>query len=296
MLQKFLKLETQLNNEKNLFYKSIHLIIDRINFAIPFRHQGFNYILPFIYGMGFYHLLKTEAWLKPFMARIFEIKDGSFIDVGANIGQTLLRFKSLRNNQSYLGFEPNNGSYLYLAELIRINKFENCEIFPFALSDKCGLNSFYRRHRTDVSSTLVKEYKTFANSDNQINVPTIKGDDVVRQYKINNLSLIKIDVEGGELEVLGGFEQTLLNLRPMIICEILPVYHLESENLRTRLHRQQKLLSKLKELNYSVYRIQNGERLKRLDQIEVHGKLSDSNYLFVPNELADKIKAQFYCS
>ena len=296
MLQKFLKLETKFNNEKTAIYKTVHFFLDRVNFVIPFRHQGFSYILPFIYGMGFYHLLKTEAWLKPLMAGIFEIKEGSFIDVGANLGQTLLRFKSLRNNQAYFGFEPNNGSYLYLAELIRINKFESCEIYPLALSDKCGINRFYRRHRADVSSTLIKEYKTFANPDNKINVNTIKGDDVVNQYGINYLSLIKIDVEGGELEVLDGFEKTLQNLRPMVICEILPVYHLESENLRTRQNRQQKLISKLKERNYCIYRIQNGENLKRIDQIEVHDKLSDSNYLFVPNELADKIEAKFYCS
>jgi len=74
LLQKFLKLETKINNEKNAIYKTVHFFLDRVNFAIPFRHQGFNYILPFIYGMGFYHLLKTESWLKPLMAGVFKIK------------------------------------------------------------------------------------------------------------------------------------------------------------------------------------------------------------------------------
>lgn len=293
MLQKFFKLETRLNNEKTTFYKTIHFFLDRLNFAIPHRHQGFNYILPIIYGMGFYHLLKTEMWLRPLMSKLFELKDGSFIDVGANLGQTLLRFKSLKNERTYFGFEPNNGSFLYLAELIRINQFKNCEIFPFAISDKCGLSAFYRRHRTDVSSTLVKEYKSFANSDNKINVTTIRGDDVVSQHKIKSLSLIKIDVEGGELEAIEGFRRTLQTHRPFIICEILPVYHLESENLRTRQSRQNLLLNRLNELNYSVFRIQNSERLTRIEQIKVHSKLSDSNYLFVPDELKDKVDANF---
>jgi len=103
-------------------------------------------------------------------------------------------------------------------------------------------------------------------------------------------------VEGGELEVLDGFEKTLQNLRPMIICEILPVYHLKSENLPTRQNRQQKLLSKLKDRHYSVYRILNGDSLKSLDEIEVHSNLSDSNYLFVPDEQKDRLEIKFICS
>ncbi len=166
MLNRLLKLEVHLNNEKNLVYKFIHFFLDRLNFSIPYRMYGLNFILPIIYGMGFYNLLHTESWLTNVIQKLYTLKEGTFLDVGANLGQTLIRFKSLKLSRNYFGFEPNNGSYLYISELIRKNNFENCEVFPVALSDENRVANFYKRHRTDVSSTLIKGNKVFTNQSN----------------------------------------------------------------------------------------------------------------------------------
>jgi FkbM family methyltransferase len=243
--------------------------------------------------MGFYHFLPTEPWFNGVLEQLFRLKHGSMVDVGANLGQTLLRFKSLKNDAPYYGFEPNNGAYFYLSELVRINRFKNTFLFPVALTDATGITTFYRRHRTDVSSTIIRGAKAFTTAGNAIQVPAFKGDDVVAQKRMDTIAVIKVDVEGAELEVLRGFKHTLQTQQPFVICEILPVYHLDSENLRQRKKRQKILLAELKELHYVVYRIKSARTLQKIEKIEVHSNLSDSNYVFVPEALQKALPEHF---
>ncbi len=293
MLKGLLRLEVRLNNERSTFYRFLHFFLDRINITIPFWIFGRHYLIPIIYGMGFYNLLPTEKWLVKILKILFQLKQGAFLDVGANLGQTLLRFKTLKLDLPYVGFEPNNGAFFYLSELIRKNKFQNCTVLPVALSGQNGITHFFRRHRTDVSSTLVKTYKSFANNETRISIPAFTGDQVVKDLALKALAVIKIDVEGAELEVVRGFKNTLMQERPFVICEILPVYHLNSANLRIRKERQDELLKELRNFNYRVYRIKNGSQLWSINEIGVHGNLNHSNYLFVPAEREKEIKKAF---
>ncbi|MEQ1783131.1 MAG: FkbM family methyltransferase [Hyphomonadaceae bacterium] len=50
-------------------------------------------------------------------------------------------------------------------------------------------------------------------------VPCDTLDNVLSRIKINALSMIKIDVEGGEHDVLRGGVETLKRYRPTVICE-----------------------------------------------------------------------------
>ncbi len=56
----------------------------------------------------------------------------------------------------------------------------------------------------------------------RISIYTIVGDDFVAQEAIDDLALVKIDVEGFEYEVLNGLKQTLKSQRPLIFCEMNP--------------------------------------------------------------------------
>ncbi len=293
VVNRILKFEERQNNEKALAYKIVHFFFDRVNITLPYRINGLNVRIPLIYGMGIYHFLQTEPWFSGVLEELFRLKHGAMLDVGANLGQTLLRFKSLKNDAPYFGFEPNNGAYFYLSELLRANRFKNSAVFPLALADKTGITTLYRRHRTDVSSTLIRGAKDFTSTENTIQVLTFKGDDVVAEKQIDAVAVIKIDVEGAELEVLRGFRHTLQTQQSFVICEILPVYHLNSENLRRRYTRQEQLLAMLNQWGYSVFRIKSGGRLQKITTIGVHSNLSDSNYLFVPDKEVKRIEKRF---
>ena len=69
MLNRLLKLETKLNNEKHWAYKNLHFFLDRLNAQLPLRVNGKFFWIPIIYGMGLYHLLKTEFFLAPLIVQ-----------------------------------------------------------------------------------------------------------------------------------------------------------------------------------------------------------------------------------
>jgi len=43
------------------------------------------------------------------LKKILLLKDGVFIDIGMNLGQTLIKLKCVDPNIRYFGFEPNPG-------------------------------------------------------------------------------------------------------------------------------------------------------------------------------------------
>ena len=50
---------------------------------------------------------------------------------------------------------------------------------------------------------------------------TVRLDDYVSQFPLARVDFVKLDVEGGELEVLQGASRVLTKFRPIFICEVL---------------------------------------------------------------------------
>ncbi len=61
---------------------------------------------------------------------------------------------------------------------------------------------------------------------NSREIKTISIDDYVIENGIENIGLIKFDIESGELETLKGAIKTIKNQKPILA---MPIYHLESE-------------------------------------------------------------------
>jgi hypothetical protein len=92
---------------------------------------------------------------------------------------------------------------------------------------------------------------------------------------------MKIDVEGGELDVLNGFRRTVQRDRPLIVCEVLPVYDPTSPIGAFRLERQGRLESLFEELDYDIARV-GAHGLEPVDSFGIHGDLSLVNYVLSP--------------
>jgi hypothetical protein len=106
------------------------------------------------------------------------------------------------------------------------------------------------------------------------------------------VGIIKIDVEGAEMEVLKGMSETIRLFRPVIICEVL--YSYSEETVSVDRLRREELSDFLKEAGYYMVQIQrrpenrNQFDLVRIREFPVHkwnknSRLS-SNYLFLPME------------
>jgi hypothetical protein len=69
----------------------------------------------------------AKSWKTELIERLLGPESGLFVDVGANLGQTLLDLWSINPNIPYLGFEPNLACICYLKELIQIN-YHSCRL------------------------------------------------------------------------------------------------------------------------------------------------------------------------
>ena len=145
-------------------------------------------------------------------------RPGTFVDVGANLGQTLGKVLAVDPDRSYVGFEPQIGACHYIDKFLRDNGLRNALVLPLGLSDSGGLKSFWSTGEADTTASLLHD----GTSRTRSVIMTSTGDDVLAELEIREIAAIKVDVEGLEYQVLRGFHRTLTALGPPIIFEVLP--------------------------------------------------------------------------
>jgi len=82
-----------------------------LNIILPVRLNGRRFRIPFFHGIGLDHFRPDEKWMINTIDKLTAMKKGQFIDVGLNIGQTLLNLKSVNPHIKYVGFEPTQKVY-----------------------------------------------------------------------------------------------------------------------------------------------------------------------------------------
>jgi FkbM family methyltransferase len=267
----------------NYFYRLLYKIgfLKRININVKTSINNKKFHIPLINEFGYYHLLKNEEWFIILLKQLLPATDGAFADVGMNIGQTLLKVYSVDSKREYFGFEPNPACNYYCQKLIERNNLINYHVFPVGLYDKTEMLTLYLDVDIAKGASVLKDFRI--NMDRykkQINVPVFNGDEILGKLQ-KKIGILKADVEGAELEVIKGTLKIIERDLPFLILEILPVYKLDM-NGQYRKKRQDELLSILLNLGYSIFRINtdNGSLIK-LDDIEVHKQMRNTNYLFV---------------
>jgi FkbM family methyltransferase len=261
-------------------------LLELFNLKTSSLYAGKNFRIPIMNGIGLSNLITTEEWMKELLMKILKIKKGVFLDVGANIGQTLMKLRSF-STARYIGIEPNPDCVVYLEKLIQINRMERCTICPVGLSVKNELVTLYGNSPGASGASIIKNFRENVNKylTHTHIISVMTGDHLVKTITPNEkVAVIKIDVEGAELEVLEGMRETLADSRPFIICEILPVYTLEKPNGLFRKERQDKLISLLRMNNYNIYRIKKENNFEHISEIEIHAEMELSDYVFVPAE------------
>lgn len=141
-------------------------------------------------------------------------KDSCCIDIGAHKGEVLDIMLKYAPQGKHHAFEPIPALYEVLIRKYAANR--NCLVHSYALSNIKGITTF----RVEVPETTNgnKEEQDVHNvPDTTIEVETELLDNILPAgYKPN---LVKIDVEGGELQVLEGAKETLKKHKPVVIFE-----------------------------------------------------------------------------
>ena len=157
-----------------------------------------------------------DGWMREDVQRYY--KGGTdILDIGANIGYNSLMFSDYGPVHS---FEP---VFYKLVDLnAKNNKIKNpINIYPIALSDRKEDVDMYIPNKVDRSGLRnyggTSMYKTDGfDETTKTPVECHKLDDVYEGVP----SLIKIDVEGHEMEVLRGAENTIKKYKPTLLIEI----------------------------------------------------------------------------
>jgi hypothetical protein len=283
---------------KGIFIKIINKLglIRFFNFCVTVTVNKRKIKIPVIKGMGLGNFYRTEPAMIQLLEYIFNKNenDGAFYDIGVNLGQTLVKLKSVSPEMEYLGFEPNPNCVYYVNELIKANHYEKTTVFPFGISDKNSVYelALYSDDQTDSLASIIEDFRPNNPVIKKEYVPCFDMGPYWNTFKLPKIGILKIDVEGAEKEVLESFLDRIIIDKPIIQVEILPVYHEEN---KLRLKRQEAVEEIIRKMNYHIFRIhisKNGRflHLEEIEKIGIHTSLDLCEYLLVPDSKYEKYK------
>lgn len=152
----------------------------------------------------------TEETVYTMMMDEFEEGD-VFFDIGANIGFYSCLF-SEKASQVY-AFEPNRHAANLLRQNIEKNSLESVNLIQVAASDENTSKELSKAP----GSTVMGTAQINDSEDGDIDARTI--DSLFEEDKLELPDLMKIDVEGHEIQVLKGMQEVLEKASPVIYVE-----------------------------------------------------------------------------
>nr|WP_277926318.1 FkbM family methyltransferase [Aestuariivivens sediminicola] len=137
------------------------------------------------------------------------------LDIGANFGfLSLVWSQSICRNQGQIvAFEPNRQVHDSFAKSIDVNNLKDAIILEnLAVGIEEKVVELFLNNTT--SNVLKTEIVT-----DSVNIPMVTVDSYVSKNNFNKCDLIKIDVDGIELDILKGSEDTLKTFQPLFVVE-----------------------------------------------------------------------------
>ena len=165
-----------------------------------------------------------EPHLGAVIAELLRQHEGAFIDIGVNVGQTLCKLLASGERRRYIGFEPQIACCFYVDQFIRHNGIADAHVIPVALGEEPGvLELFADNDDVDESASFdATGFRATMSATRKVLVPVLRGDVAIAQLRLDKIGILKIDVEGAELEVLRGLPDTLRLWQPPVMFEVLP--------------------------------------------------------------------------
>jgi len=131
-----------------------------------------------------------------------------FYDVGANVGYySLLASRYVGARGFVIAFEPLSRNIEYLSRHSLINNLSNLMIVPEALSDHSGKENF---------SCADNPSACHITPDGELEITVTTLDEFIKNRSTPKPDVIKVDIEGAEIDFLKGSINTLIMHRPIV--------------------------------------------------------------------------------
>lgn len=191
-----------------------------------------------------------DDFLFDYIAKL-NLKDSLVLDIGAHIGYHSIYFsKIVGENGLVYAFEPNPFNIKRIKMNIKANEqIKNIRVKELAIADRDGEEIFVFSDKIEngaSSGGFLETSDPLWDKDvyvkeagfEKTKVKTITLDSLIDGNENKKISLLKIDVEGGENLVLKGGRKFIELFRPIIVLEVHSIYNMFE------------VLTILKELNY----------------------------------------------
>ncbi|MHB0868224.1 MAG: FkbM family methyltransferase [Chloroflexota bacterium] len=165
-----------------------------------------------------YDLMETRL-----MRRILSRGD-TFFDVGANVGYYSFVASQLVGETGRVhSFEPIGENASAIRQVVERNGLRNIVLNETAVGAAAGAITLYAAPWAKLGNSGGASRRPHGDRVQPVELPLVSLDDYVSRLEIGSVRLVKIDVEGMELEVLKGMNALLASpASPDLICEVWP--------------------------------------------------------------------------
>jgi FkbM family methyltransferase len=153
--------------------------------------------------------------LLPFLA-----PDDVFLDIGAHAGAWSLPVSKTVHAGHVYAFEAFPYYARLLQNVVTLLRRSNVTVIVGAVADKPGQTSIVWKDAAGQRLTGKTHMSATAGADVSVPVPTLTVDGFYAALPQRRVRLVKCDVEGAELLVFQGAEQTIAKWRPVVFSEI----------------------------------------------------------------------------
>jgi len=203
----------------------------------------------------------------------------TIIDIGAHHGlYTLIAAKRVGPQGHVYAFEPSPRERRVLTQHIRLNRIRNVSVLNLALGNADIDAVLYLAEGEETGCNSLRPPAVAAGTSS-VRVHVTRLDDWLRIERIALIDFIKMDVEGGEMDLLNGAELCLKRKpRPVILVEV--------EDIRTRAwgYPAREIIQHLAGKGYRWYWFKEMGSLAELDLTSV---AFDGNFVACPEEKTD---------
>ncbi len=169
------------------------IIMFRKWFVVPGRQEVFQFILP-----------------RPFESRILVKRGDIVLEGGSALGEDTVRLAELVGDGKVIAVEPNPWNLVFLK--YNTHYYENIIIVDSALWDKEGIMQL--KLQGTLGSSIVSDTKGVRC----VAVSTTTIDDIITDFRLGKVDVIKLNIEGAEIEALKGARKVLSMAREVLVA------------------------------------------------------------------------------